>query len=243
MLISCPQCKVLLTPTDPSSAGGDELVVCGNCGNRFNPRHAVRQASTIDRLYRQDGASEPGIRIDAENIQRHARSAAQSSGGRVRARNPVATLFWSLTSLVLILTLVGQYAYVQRDELARHAQIRPWLEWLCLHAGCELPLVRSPELIRIAGRDIRRHPDTDDALIVNITITNHASYVQAWPVIQIGFFDLRNRPLALRRFTADEYLPHDLSIGDGIPVQTPIRVRLDIVDPGTEAVNFAFAIL
>ncbi len=241
MLIPCPQCKVLLTPTDP--ANHDEMVVCGNCGNRFSPRYATRQDSTIDRLYRQPDAQTGGIRIDPEDVQRHAPAAARPGNGRVRTRNPVATLFWGLTSLVLILTLIGQYAYIQRDELSRHVELRPWLEWLCLHAGCELPLMRSPDMVRIAGRDIRRHPDIDDALIVNITITNHAPYVQSWPVIQVGFFDLRNRPLALRRFTVDEYLPGGLSIADGMPVQTPIRVRLDIVDPGPEAVNFTFELM
>jgi hypothetical protein len=241
MLIPCPQCKVLLTPTDPS-ADSDELVVCGNCGNRFSPRYAAaQQGSTIDRLYKHGDAPAAGIRVDPDDVQR--RRLAAVPPGRMRTRNPFATLFWGLTSLVLILTLIGQYAYVQRDELARHVELRPWLEWLCLHAGCELPLMRSPELVRIAGRDIRRHPDIDDALIVNVTMTNHAPYVQAWPVIQLGFYDLRNRPLALRRFTVDEYLPHGLSIEDGIPVQTPIRVRLDIVDPGPEAVNFTFELM
>lgn len=241
MLIPCPQCKVLLTPTDP--ANSDEMVVCGNCGNRFSPRYAsARDGSTIDRLYRQ--TETPGsLRVDPEDVQRHAPSTPGQGAGRVRTRNPVATLFWGLTSLVLILTLIGQYAYVERDELSRHVQLRPWLEWLCLHAGCTLPLMRSPEQIRIAGRDIRRHPDIDDALIVNITITNHAPYVQSWPVIQLGFFDLRNQPLALRRFTVDEYLPSGMSISDGMPMQTPVRVRLDIVDPGPDAVNFAFELM
>jgi hypothetical protein len=241
MLIPCPQCKILISPPDTDSGDAD-FVVCTNCGNRFSPKFAAtKQDSTIDRPRQAPKPPPAAIRVDPEDVQR--RAPVTPGRTRVRTRNPVSTLFWTLTSLLLILTLAAQYAYVQRDELSRHAQLRPWLEWLCLHAGCELPMMRSPELIRIAGRDIRRHPDIADALTVNITITNHAAYVQSWPVIQLGFFDLRNRPLALRRFTADEYLPHNVQIGDGIPVQTPIRVRLDILDPGPEAVNFSFELL
>ncbi len=241
MQIPCPQCNALISPpvADPDL---NDPIVCANCGHLFSPKiTATRQDPSIDRLNEAPEAPLAGIRVDAEDVPRY--QVSPSGRARVRTRNPVATLFWGLTSLLLILTLIAQYAYVTRDELARHAQFRPWLEWLCLHAGCELPLMRSPELIRIAGRDIRRHPDIADALIVNITITNQASYSQAWPIIQLGFFDLRNRPLALRRFSADEYLPHNLSTRDGMPAQTPIRVRLDIVDPGPEAVNFSFELM
>lgn len=238
MQIPCPQCKILVTP--PAGAKDNAIVVCANCGHRFNPRKVSEpDPTTIDRLYRDAHAAPAGIRPAPEDIARHARAAPP----RVRTRNPVSTLFWALTSLLLILTLIAQYAYVERDELARHAQMRPWLEWLCMHAGCELPMQRAPDMIRIAGRDIRRHPDIGDALIVNITITNHAPWAQTWPVIELGFFDLRNRPLALRRFTAEEYLPHSLSVADGMPVQTPIRVRLDILDPGPDAVNFSFTLM
>lgn len=241
MLIPCPQCKALIALPD-ADPGPDQPVDCANCGHRFKPpSNTVRQEAAVDRLSQASGTPLAAIRIGPADVPPYV--APPSGRVRVRTRNPVATLFWGLTSLLLILTLCAQYAYVTRDEFARHVQLRPWLEWLCLHAGCTLPLMRSPELIRIAGRDIRRHPDIADALIVNITITNQATYFQAWPNIQLGFFDLRNRPLALRRFSAEEYLPPELSIENGMPMDTPIRIRLDIVDPGPEAVNFSFELL
>ncbi len=222
------------------AAGVDDIVVCKNCGNLFSPPHAFADEPAAAAPPAGGPEAAPAVsRHDPADIPRHIQAAAP----HVRTRNPVSTLFWALTSLLLIMTLITQYAFVERAELARQPQLRPWLEWLCLNAGCDLPMMHAPELIRIAGRDIRRHPDIDDALIVNITIANHAPWVQAWPVIELGFFDLRNRPLAQRRFTAQEYLPPNLSIADGMPVQTPIRVRLDIVDPGPDAVNFSFALM
>lgn len=241
MTIPCPQCNTEIT-TDPAS-DPDAPVACPKCGHLFSRRSAGGDPeSTIDRLFQHQEQTAPKVQVDSRDIEQHARSRPPPQPG-IRTRKPVATLFWALACLLLIVTLTGQYAFVMRDDLARHVVLRPWLEWLCVHADCEIPIMRSPEQVRIAGRDIRRHPDIDDALSVSITLANQAPYRQAYPVVELSFFDIRNRPLALRRFTPDEYLPENIDMAEGMPINTPVRVKLEIIDPGPKAVNFSFNLM
>lgn len=246
MMLPCPQCKTLIASPDADTEGEDTTVTCSHCGNRFDPRFvaAHQKASMIDRLFQETPPAPVSVTIPKrDNPPPPAPPAQTATRRRVRTRNPGATLFWSLASVLLIITLTAQYAWVMRDDLARHAELRPVLEWFCHHAGCEIPLMRTPEQIRIAGRDIRRHPDHDDALLVSISITNQAPHIQAWPVIALRFFDLRDRPLAMRRFTPQEYLPRNIEMATGMPRDTTAQVMLEILDPGPDAVNFKFELM
>ncbi len=162
---------------------------------------------------------------------------------RVRRRGRMATAGWTLGILLLLCALAAQFAYFMRDELARYSVLRPWLLQLCEYAGCEIPLLRAPEQIRMIARDIRRHPTARDALRVSLTFSNDADFVQAYPVIQLRFFDMRDRVLAQRRFIPQEYLPQNIDMTAGMPVRSALQTVLEIGDPGTNAVNFTFDFL
>ena len=46
--------------------------------------------------------------------------------------------------------------------------------------------------------------------------------------------------IAKRTFKPSEYLARDVNIEKGMEIDVPIKVVLEIVDPGEEAVNFKF---
>lgn len=161
---------------------------------------------------------------------------------RPRAVRP-ATLLWTAGILVLLAVLAGQIAWQLRDQLARHQPLRPLLTTLCAYAGCEIPLLRAPERVRIVARDIRRHPEANDALRVSLTFSNDANFAQAWPDIRLRFLDLRDRVIAERRFAPEEYLPQNIDMTNGMPAHGALQTALEIVDPGADAVNFTFEFL
>ena len=55
------------------------------------------------------------------------------------------------------------------------------------------------------------------------------------------FADLGGQLVASRRFKPSEYLAGELAGRSEMPPQTPIHISLDILDPGTRAVNYSLS--
>lgn len=265
MLATCPHCHNAVDVGD-----GSAVMLCEYCGREFHPAAtpvisaAAETEPTVPAApspgpvesapppvppepgpaSRPPGpAPRPAYRLQISPEERVAlgpRARAAAAAAPVR-HHPLATLSWSLGILVLVAALLLQYAYFMRADLAaRHVALRPWLETLCLYARCEIPLLRDPTQVRIVARDIRRHPDAAGALRVLLTLENQAPRIQAYPVIQLSFFDFHDRLLARRRFTPREYLPVALPPDQGMPSRQPVQTVIDIADPGPDAVNFEF---
>lgn len=240
MLATCPHCHNAVDVGD-----GTAVMLCEYCGREFHPaatpviagspapgRPATPESPPPRPQYR--------LHITAEERAAHLGRETPAAAPAAGRNRPFATLAWSLGILTLLAAFLVQYAYFMREDLARHAALRPWLELLCSYAQCKIPLLRDPAQVRIAGRDIRRHPDTAGALRVMLTLENEAPFVQAYPVIQLSFFDVRERLLARRRFTPQEYLSVSVDAAHGMPPNQPVQSVIDLVDPGPDAVNFEF---
>ncbi|HEY0633985.1 MAG TPA: zinc-ribbon and DUF3426 domain-containing protein [Gammaproteobacteria bacterium] len=151
-----------------------------------------------------------------------------------------ARLGWAAGSLLLLLLLVGQLAFLQRDSLARDLRWRPWLEQICGYAGCTLPPLRDPRAIEMVDRNVQSHPDYLNALAITATIVNQAPFAQPYPEVELAMTDLDQKRLAARRFRPAEYLEHDPGTRL-IPPGASVHIKLEIADPGQEAVGFEFA--
>lgn len=152
-----------------------------------------------------------------------------------------------LAMLLLLAIIAGAgtvaYGYVKRNELARDPQWRPWLETLCGVAGCQLPLPRDVSRIAVLKRNVGVHPDADNALLVEALLVNDAPFVQPYPEMLVNFTDMNGREVGSRWFKPEEYLAPDTlpsAIGEGMPSKHPVKVRLELVDPGSGADNFEF---
>ena len=144
---------------------------------------------------------------------------------------------------LLVMLLAVQWAFFNRSELAVNPAWRPAVETLCSLLSCELPLPVDLEQIVLLSRDVRRHPEVEDALLVNATLINRAGFTQSYPVLSIRFSDLSGKAVAQRRFRPAEYLGGSHSYSDGMAPASPVRVVLEIEDPGEEAVSFQFDFL
>ena len=153
------------------------------------------------------------------------------------------TALWATANIVLIVSLLGQYAYFNRDELVKYPQLRPWLAQLCATIGCDIPLQRDVSRIVLANRLVESHPRFPNALLIDATLVNQADFTQPYPLLEIRFSDLNNQLVAGRRFRPSEYLPPDTSIKAGMPPQRQVHITLEIADPGKDAVSFQFELL
>lgn len=161
-------------------------------------------------------------------VRRH-RSARRRAGG----------LAWLAAAVALGALLALQIALAQRHELAADARFRPALEHLCGTLGCDLPPWRDPDRLQVIDRGVVPHPSTADALLVTATIRNDAPWPQAWPMLELTLSDLEGEPVAMRRFRPEEYLgaaPERPLLGSG----ETVLARLELADPGKQAVAFGF---
>lgn len=149
-------------------------------------------------------------------------------------------LGWAFGSLLLIVVLAGQLAWFNRDTLALDPRWRPWLQKVCDTAGCTLPPLRDPHAIEMVDRNVQTHPQYQGALLITATLVNQATFAQPYPEVELSMTNLDQKRVAARRFLPAEYLDNGHAQGL-IPPGASVRLKLEIADPGQEAVGFEFA--
>jgi len=158
--------------------------------------------------------------------------------------NPIVKLIWVFVILVLLTTLLGQFAYLKRQELASYPELKPHIEKMCMTLNefypCEIPVPKDVSAIELLERNVVSHPNADNALLITSTIENKAAFDQPYPNLTLTFSDINQKIIAKRKFSPNEYLSKDVDIEEGMKKNVPIKLMLEIVDPGEEAVNFEF---
>jgi predicted Zn finger-like uncharacterized protein len=152
---------------------------------------------------------------------------------------------WGLLNFIGAAALAGQYVMYHFNELARQDQYRPWFEQLCPTVGCQLPSKVDITQVKSSNLVVRSHPEFSGALVVDAILYNRAAFSQPFPLLEMRFADINGQLLASRRFKPSEYLAGELAgelAGNAeMPPQTPIHISLDILDPGTQAVNYSLS--
>ena len=150
-------------------------------------------------------------------------------------------LFWIVLVLLAAAGLAGQYIAYQFDDLARQDAYRPWFQQLCPSLGCTLPSRVDIAHIKSSNLVVRSNPEFAGALVVDAIIYNRATFSQPFPLLELRFADLNGGLIASRRFKPAEYLSGELAGVSEMPSQTPIHISLDILDPGSKAVNYSLS--
>jgi predicted Zn finger-like uncharacterized protein len=154
---------------------------------------------------------------------------------------------WGRRILLLLLVLIalgalaGQYVWYHFEELARQEQYRTLFQEICPQVGCKVPAKVDIKLLKSSNLVVRSHPEFQGALVVDAIIYNRASFPQPFPVLELKFADAGGQSVANRRFKPAEYLSGELAGKDEMPPQTPIHIALDVLDPGTKAVNYSLS--
>ena len=143
-------------------------------------------------------------------------------------------------AFVLLLSLGAQIGYAERSAILDDATARPLLERVCESVGCRLPLRHDPSALELLSREIRPHPSVPNALIISATLRNAAKFPQAFPAVEITLSDLDENRIAMRRFSAQEYLGDTRAIASGLAPGATAALVFEVADPGKNAVAFEF---
>ncbi|MDG1444276.1 MAG: zinc-ribbon and DUF3426 domain-containing protein [Pseudomonadales bacterium] len=161
---------------------------------------------------------------------------------------PVSTIqtkqiLWAAFSLFLILSLLLQFGWFNRNELSQRLELRDVYLQICERVQCQLTDFVDGSALTISDLVVRSHPTLDRSLVVDAILRNSARYQQKFPNLQLQFSDITGRAIASREFVPDEYLGGELTGRVYIPAATEVRLSLEIVDPGPEAVGHALSVL
>lgn len=160
------------------------------------------------------------------------------SGSHSRTSPKPSGWLWYGASALALLFLGGQLLYFNSSLIDSRSTLWPMTKWLCTTLNC--PLKANRDLSKIASSDlvVRTHPRVANALFVDAVIINNASFAQPFPNLTLLFEDLQGTTVAKRSFQPREYLHGELRGAAMMPSNQPVKLELEIIDPGREAVSF-----
>jgi len=252
METSCDQCKsrFRLTENQPRQAYG--TVRCGQCGCVFNALQALKNyegelpAGYLERLREEiytDDKTMPIIGIEADHLATADRAELSLHeamyGSERRSVLSLGPWGWFIGILLLVAVGIAQAVYYQRYQLVEDPRYQQQVMNLCQILPCAETEFSSIEQIRLLERNVFTHPVASNALMITGSFKNEAPFTQKSPDMLISLFDVQGKLIANRLFTPTEYLLDDRNRGVIKPAST-IQFRLEIVDPGTDALTYEF---
>lgn len=147
-------------------------------------------------------------------------------------------LGWGFLCLVALVMLAAQYVVFNFETLATRPAVRPHLERACASLGCYVPDIPDPSQLKIDELVVRKHPDVEGALLVDAILKNHASFTQPFPALRLRFSNAEDQVVASRLLRPADYLRGEARVLRRMPPDTPVRISLEVVDPGKEAIAY-----
>ena len=239
MQTRCPQCQAVHPLEADRPAGDLGGFTCAECGAKFDA-----YAHLTDAAPESDAADAPSDDdSDDQGELFGPRPKPQSAvprfaQARIRIPRPPQWRWW-LASAVLLVLLVAIYPIADRERLARDPAWRPFLQRACGFLHCSLSPWREPSAFEFLAREVNPHPSAKGALLITVAFRNNAAFAQPWPLIELTLSDINGRDLAMRRFRPREYLPGNAKPTLIAPGQSA-NATLEVMDPGRDAVAFAF---
>lgn len=139
------------------------------------------------------------------------------------------SVLFSLLSLLLALTLLGQLAYWLRGPIVEWLpEARPIFEQACRDMGCRIPLSRQLEWIKVESSALESDPEQPNRVKLKVDFSNRSRLVQAWPCFILRLSDLRGSSLAQRAFWPKDYLPKTKRESAGMAAMSEMEFQLDL---------------
>ncbi|RZI41689.1 DUF3426 domain-containing protein [Herbaspirillum sp. HC18] len=137
----------------------------------------------------------------------------------------------TIGSVILLIALLVQSAYVFRDQIAAWIpKAKPALATICARIGCQVGLPAQIESVSIESSELQTVAPDSNTFALTILLRNHDATEQAWPNIELTLNDNAEKPVARRVFVPREYLPAAIDAQKGIPAKSeqPLKLFLEL---------------
>lgn len=152
--------------------------------------------------------------------------------GRRRQRiGRMLRIFMASSSAILLAGLLGQSAYVFRNQIAAwFPQAAPVLAEACARLGCQLGLPAQIESVSIESSELQVLAADSNTFTLTVLLRNHGATPQAWPHIELTLNDVNEKAIARRVFPPREYLSSEPDAGKGFGAKSeqPIKLHFEL---------------
>jgi predicted Zn finger-like uncharacterized protein len=252
METTCNQCKSRFRLTEKQLQQTYGKVCCGECGSVFNamttlkdydgalPPDYFEKQLEEDELQHDKTLPVTDFDLETNFVDRRQVSLHEAMyGSERRSFFSLGPLAWLVGILLLAAVGIAQAIYYQRYQLVENPRYQQQVINLCQVLPCAETDFSSTEQIRLLERNVFTHPVAKNALMVTGSFVNQAPFAQKLPGLLISLFDVQGKLIANRLFAPSEYLLDDKNRGV-IKPDLPLQFRLEIVDPGTDALTYEF---
>lgn len=213
-----------------------------------DPTPAVHEPVLNNRRYAAAGLRpEPTISVQGEARLR----GENSDVGRTppeflvddEENSGLKTLIWGFASFFAFVFLLGQLAYIYRNDLVTSIPgLRPAISVLCESLKCEVSLVRHLDRITIDGSSLERsnEPQAEGrptAMTLLFSMRNRLTQPQPWPHLLVELKDASNTPVVRKRLAPADYLPAQFKDKPFLANQE-LNLRLPIEVAGLQITGF-----
>ena len=246
METSCPHCSSHYRVTDTQLQAALGRVKCGECGMVFNALQSLKSFDgELPANYLPPASSKPP-KLSAQQPSPITDPRAQEFslheamyGHERNSLAHFAPFLWFLGILLLIVVGIAQAVYYQRYTLIDEPRFQQQVLTLCELVPCGETEFSSIRQIKLLERNVFTHPVTSNALMVTGSFVNQAPFEQKLPNMLVSLFDIQGSLIANRVFKPTEYLQADRN-RNSLLSGKPVQFRLEIVDPGTDALTYEF---
>ena len=140
------------------------------------------------------------------------------------------TNVWLILFGLLLALLAGlQTVYANRTQLAaEYPQFKPLLSQACAALQCQIGLPKNVDLLTIDDSDMQEDESYEDVIKFSSLLINNASYVQAYPDIELTLTATDDQPVLRRLIKPSEYLTGNTDVAAGLAAREEVRVNLAI---------------
>ena len=222
MTTRCPACATAFRVADSQLQARAGQVRCGRCGTLFDALAALG-ADPAQRTARAEAEATPSEASSTPIVA--GRDREFDFGPRPRRRS---SRLWWLAS-ILLLSLALQVAYYYRGEVAVLLPEAKFLvERICEELGCDVPLPRRADLLSIESSDLQADLAHPSVMVLTATLRNRASYIQAFPALELTLTNIQNQTVARRVLTPPDYAPRDTRPESGFAPGSELQIRVYI---------------
>lgn len=110
-------------------------------------------------------------------------------------------------TLLLLIALLAQSAYVFRDRLAASfPETKPVLDQVCSYLRCQVNLPMQIESLSVESSELQTLAANGTTFALTLLLRNRGVTDQAWPHVELTLNDASDKSIARRVFTPREYL-------------------------------------
>ncbi|MBI3731326.1 MAG: zinc-ribbon domain-containing protein [Burkholderiales bacterium] len=213
--------EVATADTGSSADGIQAEAYIGEAEAALANQAAINEDSSSDP---EEEAAKPNFVIQAE---------------KQRSRKRIANIMLGLMIVLLIPLLLGQSAYIFRNQLAtRVPETKPWLQQACKYLSCQVTLPAQIEKIFVDSNELQNLAPERNVFMLVMQIQNQSDVAQTWPNIELVLNDVKDKPLLQRAFTPADYLTEKDKLEKGFAAGGEQNIKLYFELPALKAAGF-----